>query len=67
MFSKLKLVYFLSKEANLVYSIDQFTNWFTLQTGDYDIIIEFPVDSRSSKVFRKCNVLRAHTDSHTYL
>ena len=38
-FSKLSLVNVISKDANLIFSIYQFTNWFTLETSDYDVII----------------------------
>ena len=38
-----KLVNFISKDVNLVF----YSHWFTLQTGEYDIIINFQVDSLS--------------------
>ena len=58
-FSKPCLVNLISKDVNLVlYLINQSTRWFTLQTREYDIIINFCVDSASlATLFKKCNVI----------
>ena len=39
-----------------LYSIYQFFHWFTLQTGDFNLIINFRVYSTSSTSFKKYNV-----------
>ena len=40
------------------YSIYQFTSRFTVQTSDYDVIIDFRVDSMSlTTSFKKCNIM----------
>ena len=46
-------------EAGILYmTIYQLTNLFTVQTIDYDIIIDFCVDSASlATSFKKCNVI----------
>ena len=41
----------ISKDANL-----DFIYQFTLHSGDYDLILDFHVDSTSLMSFKKCNV-----------
>ena len=38
------------------YSIYQFTSWFTLRTGEYDVIIDLRANSKSSTSSKKCNI-----------
>ena len=55
-FSKPSLVNLISKDANLVFYLSVYK--FTLQTSDYDIIIEISVNSMSLTMsFKKCNVM----------
>ena len=54
-FLKPSLVKFLSKDTSHIFY--QFPHRFTLQTGDFNIIINFQVNSTSSTSFKKCNVL----------
>ena len=55
-FSKPSLVNLISKDANLVFLLSD-THWFTLQTSDYEVIIDFSVDLASlATLFKKCNV-----------
>ena len=42
----------LNIKAQTWYSIYHFTSLFTLQTSDYDVIIDFCVDSKSSMLFK---------------
>ena len=60
-FSKLSLVNFILKDW---YSIYQFTHWFTLQNGDYGIIIDFGINSTSAmslkKVQHHVDLIRMH-------
>ena len=45
-------------EPGTLYSIYQFTNRFTLQTGDYGVIIDIHVDSMAFMIlFKKCKVI----------
>ena len=55
-FSNSSLVNLISKDPNLVFDLSVYK--FTLQTSDYDIIIEISVDSMSLTMsFKKCNVM----------
>ena len=53
------------KKTRTWYSINQFTHWFTRQTSDYDIIIDFCVYSASlatsfQKVQCHHDLIKAH-------
>ena len=56
-FLKLSLVNLISKTRTM-YSINQLTHSFSLQTSDYDVLSDFCVDSVSlATSFKKCNVI----------
>ena len=56
-FSKQIPVHLITKDANLVFCLSVY-KLFTLQTSDYDVIIEFSVDSMSlTTSFKKGNVM----------
>ena len=50
----------IERSTRTWYSIYQFTSWFTLQTGDYDVIIECRVDDVIQKVQRHHDLIKAH-------
>ena len=57
-FSKSSLLNMISKDANLVFYLSVYTNWFNLQTSDLGVIIDFHVDSKSlTTSFKKCNII----------
>ena len=62
-FSKPSLVSMISKVTQNWYSIYQLTHWFTLQNGDFDVFIEFCVDSTSINLNQKvqCTVVMRGT------
>ena len=57
-FSKPSLVNLISKDANLVFYLSVYPLLNTLKTIDYDVILDFCVDSASlTTSYKKCNVI----------
>ena len=56
-FRKLSRVNLISKDRKLVFYLSV-SNWLAIQTGDYDIIIYFCVNSMTlATLLKKCNVM----------
>ena len=57
-FSKPNLVNLISKDANLVFYLSSYQVEFTLQTSEYDVMLDFCVHSASlATSFKKCSVI----------
>ena len=55
-FSKRSLANSILKEAYMIFYVSVY-HWFTLKSGNYDIIINYRVDSASLTTFKRCSVI----------
>ena len=59
---KPSLVNLILKDVNLAFYLSV-ANWFYLQSDDFDVIIDFRVDSTILMSFKKCNVMLTWKDT----